>query len=434
MNTFISKKLILISFIFTLCPISAQMKNTGIEKNWGPRHNRATISPSLVHLELSEKQGFKTVMVATRLMAADVPKETNWAVNDIPGGNPTIGIIDENGVYTAPTSIPSPREIHICAEVPKAVNRFLFATVIIGEEEPKYKPIHIWSEKKDDPDARMSGPHGIGLDQEGNILIADRGSSSVLRYSTTGDFIERIDDGSGSKPGEVNEPREVTSDVEGRIFVTDSKGDRPRVQVWNHKGEFQKIFAEKGRWQGMLLRAHGMDFDHLRRLFVVDVDNMAVKVYDKNGTSLFDWGEEGLAKGQFNAPHGLFVDRAGDVFVTGYYGPTQKFSPEGDFITDFGYGDPPDGAVYFHSVSGDKWGNAYLSVRSKGGYDGAMEGLGEGKHLSIMKFNNNGSFITSWAYSAIEHSESEVAITNDGIVYGLFIGPNDVGVETFVQE
>ena len=90
MNTFISKKLILISFIFTLCPISAQVQNTGIEKNWGPRHNRATISPSLVHLELSEKQGFKTVMVATRLMAADVPKETNWAVNDIPGGNPTM--------------------------------------------------------------------------------------------------------------------------------------------------------------------------------------------------------------------------------------------------------------------------------------------------------------------------------------------------------
>jgi len=27
-----------------------------------------------------------------------------------------------------------------------------------------------------------------------------------------------------------------------------------------------------------------------------------------------------------------------------------------------------------------------------------------------------------------------VAITDDGIVYGLFIGPNDVGVETFVQE
>ncbi|HIB83065.1 MAG TPA: hypothetical protein EYO59_00270, partial [Chromatiaceae bacterium] len=316
----------------------------------------------------------------------------------------------------------------------EAANKQLFATVIIGSGEPVYKSAHSWSEKNGDPETRISGPHGIGLDKDGNILIAAQGSSSVLRYSKTGEFMGRIDSGSGRKPGEVTEPREVTTDADGRIFVTDSKGDRPRVQVWSHKGKFQQIFAEKGRWQGMLLRAHGMDFDHHRRLFIVDVDNMAVKVYDTNGNSLYDWGEEGLAPGQFNAPHGLFVDRAGDVFVTGYYGPTQKFSPEGDFITAFAHGDPPDGAVYFHSVAGDKWGNAYLSVRSKGGYDGAIQGLDEGKKISIMKYNNNGTFITSWSYTEPEHSEAEVAVANDGTVYALFNGPKDVGVETFVQD
>ena len=98
----------------------------------------------------------------------------------------------------------------------------------------------------------MSGPHGIGLDKDENILIAAKGKSRILRYSPTGKFMDRIDSGSGSLPGEVNEPREVTNDMEGRIFVTDSKGDRPRVQVWSHEGEFQHIFAEKGRWQGML--------------------------------------------------------------------------------------------------------------------------------------------------------------------------------------
>src|SRR5690606_17558901 len=124
--------------------------------------------------------------------------------------------------------------------------------------------------------------------------------------------------------------------------------------------------------------------------------------------------------------------RSGDVFVTGYYGPTQKFNNEGDFVTAFGHGDPPDGAVYFHSVSGDKWGNAYLSVRSKGGYDGAIQS--GGKHVSIMKFNNNGDFVTSWAYSTPEHSESEVVVADDGTVYALFISGKEVGVETFVQE
>lgn len=394
--------------------------------------HRATIHPSLVHLEPGAKQTFKAVMVATRLMAADVPEKTLWSVNDIPGGNAQVGTIDDKGVYTAPATAPSPREIHIGAEVPEAANRYLFATVVIGQGEPEYVSAHVWSEKPGEADTRLVSPHGIGLDKDGNVLIADQGANQVFRYSKTGEFIGPIGLGNGSEPGQFREPREVTSDVDGNIFVSDSKGDRPRLQVFTHEGKFKQIFAEKGRWQGMLLRAHGMDFDSERRLFVVDVDNMAVKVYDKEGNSLFDWGVEGLAPGYFNAPHGLFVDRSGDVFVTGYYGPTQKFNADGVFVLEFGHGDPPDGAIYFHSVAGDKWGNAYLSVRSKGGYDGAIQS--GGKHVSIMKFNNNGSFITSWAYSTPEHSESEVAVHDDGTVYALFKGSAALGVETFVQK
>ncbi len=427
------KSYTLIIILVALFSISLLAQKPRVEENWSQRHHRATISPSLVYLEPNEKCTFRTIMVATRLMAAKVPEKTIWAVNDIPGGNGKVGTIDQNGIYTAPNRIPSPREIHICAEVPQAANKYLFATVIIGQGEPVYKAVHIWSEMKDDPNKNLSSPHGIGLDKDGNILIADLGKSAVLRYTKKGKLIDRIAE-SGSKPGEVTSPREVTSDVEGRIFILDSKGDRPRVQVFNQKGEFQQIFAEKGRWQGMLLRAHGMGFDQQRRLFIVDVDNMSVKVYDKNGTSLYDWGVEGLAPGQFNAPHGLFVDRSGDVFVTGYYGPTQKFSPDGVFVDAFAQGNPFDGAVYFHSVAGDKWGNVYLSVRGQDGYDGAIQGLSKGKQISIMKFNNNGSFITSWAYSAPEHSESEVVVSDDGIVYGLFTGSEDNGVETFIQE
>ena len=398
------------------------------------KYHRATIHPSIVNLDTGKTQQFRTAIVATRLMAAASPTEVKWSVNDIPGGNAEVGTIDANGLYTAPASAPTPREIHIGAEVPEAANRFLFATVIIGPGEPVYTSIHSWSEnpKAEDGSAHMSSPHGIGLDKEDNVLIADQVGNKVLRYSKTGEFIGEIGKGSGSEPGQFREPREVRSDVEGNIFVTDSKGDRPRVQVFAHDGTFKQIFAEKGRWQGMLLRAHGMGFDAQRRLFVVDVDNMAVKVYDKDGKSLYDWGTEGLNPGQFNAPHGLFVDRSGDVFVTGYYGPTQKFNNEGDFVTAFAHGDPPDGAIYFHSVSGDKWGNAYLSVRSKEGYDGAIQR--GGKPVSIIKFNNNGDFVTSWAYSAPEHTESEVAVANDGTVYALFKSEKAVGVETFVQK
>ena len=134
-----------------------------------------------------------------------------------------------------------------------------------------------------------------------------------------------------------------------------------------------------------------------------------------------------------NAPHGLFVDRSGDVFITGYYGPTQKFNGYGDFVTAFAHGMPPDGPSYFHSVGGDKWGNAYVSVRNKGGYDGAVQHGDEG-YYSVMKYNNNGDFICGWAYSAADHSESEVAVAEDGRVFCLFNGREESGVETFAQE
>lgn len=398
-----------------------------------PRYQRAMITPTLVHLEPGEGQKFVAVMVATRLMAAEVPEKVVWSVNDIPGGNETIGTIDEKGVYTAPASMPSPREINIVGEVPQAANSFLFATVIIGDAPIQYKSIHIWSEERNGESAHLSTPHGIGLDKDENILIADMGNAEVHRFTQTGEYLGNIGLGKGRDDGFLTDPREVTSDVEGRIFVADSKGDRPRIQVFSHEGEFLQIFGPKGRLPGMLLRAHGLDFDRARNLYVVDVDNMRVSVYDQFGKSLRDWGREGLLPGEVNAPHGLFVDRSGDVFITGYYGPTQKFNGYGEFVTAFAHGAPPDGPSYFHSVSGDKWGNVYVSVRNKGGYDGAIQ-RGDAGYYSIMKYNNNGDFICGWSYTANDHSESEVAVAEDGRVFCLFNGSGESGVETFQQE
>ena len=51
-----------------------------------------------------------------------------------------------------------------------------------------------------------------------------------------------------------------------------------------------------------------------------------------------------------------------------------------------------------------------------------------------MKYNNNGDFVTSWAFSEEEHSESEVVVGDDGRVYALFKGAGEAGVETFRQQ
>ena len=405
---------------------------------WGqtlPKNRRATIEPALVFLKPGQEQPFKVVMIATRLMAAGVPSEVKWAVNEVQGGNEKVGTIDAEGLYRAPAAAPSPREVHICAEAPESANPYLRATVIVGDEPPVYTSCVYWSEPVREGEKRtehLVDPHGIGLDADGNILIADQLGNQVVRFTATGEFLGTIGGGSGSEPGQFTEPRIVASDAQGRIFVSDSKGDRPRIQVFNHKGEFLQIFAEKGMKPGMILRAHGMSFDPAGRLFVVDVDNMRVNVYDHNGDYLYDWGKEGLNPGEFNSPHGLCVDQNSDVFVTGYYGPTQKFSSEGDFLNAFCHGDPPDGPVYFHNMTGDRWGDVYISVRSKAGYQGAIQR--DGKHISFAKYNNNGSYVTGWSLSNPEHGETSAVVDAQGRFYALFKGDREMGVEIFQEE
>ncbi|MHC4478989.1 MAG: NHL repeat-containing protein [Planctomycetota bacterium] len=405
---------------------------------------RAIIKPSLVRLERGQQQKFKAIMLATYLMAARAPQEVIWSVNGIAGGNRQFGTIDPNGLYTAPKKTPKPREIHIGAENKQAANRYLFATVLMGE--PSYKLVHTWAEEikeeEDDDDDEsqdkeipmyLSKPHGICLDKDGNLLIADQ-AGRVLRYSTEGKCLGSIGSGKGSDPGELSVPRVVETDVHGHIWVTDSKGDRPRIQMFTHEGEFVRIFAEKGIGPGQIHRAHGMGFDSQQRLFVTDVDNFRINVYSHDGQFLYSWGKAGLNPGELNAPHGLVVDPSGDVFVSGYYGPTQKFDPNGSFLFAFAHGDPPDGPVYFHTMVGDRWGNIYLMVRNKEGGQGELQRDSRGRMISIMKFSNNGDYITGWSLSEPDHRESWSAVADDGTVYALFKGETHVGVQTFVPQ
>jgi streptogramin lyase len=372
-------------------------------------YRRAIIRPSLIRLKPGRQQKFKVVMSAPYLRPAYLAKKVKWSVNDTPGGNRKLGTIDSAGLYTAPTKAPKPHEIHICAEVKGANNRHLWATVLIGNPDPPYKLIRTWSEPKESP-TYLDDPHGIGLDKHGNLLIADQGASRIMRFTPEGKYLGDIGLRSGNEPGHFNEPRVVITDARGRIWVSDSKPDGPILQSFTPEGKFIRIFAHKGILPGQLLRAHGMGFDSRQRLFVVDVDNFRVNVYSDRGEFLYHWGKPGLQLGEFNAPHGLMVDPSDDVFVSNYFGPTQKFDPNGNLLFAFAYADPPDGPVGFHSISGDRWGNVYVTVRR-----------------GIVKYNNNGDYITAWR---TDMDPSWIAVADDDTIYCLFKS----GVQVFAPQ
>lgn len=400
--------------------------------------DRAVIKPSVIHLELGEKQQFKIILKATRLNATSNPSSVKWSVNDVVGGNKKYGTISSEGVYQAPDKMPYPREIHISGYTEEAQNHTSYGTVIIGKEALNYKSVKIWKHPLHDDKLNIESPHGFGLDKEGNVLVADEESHRVYRFSATGKYLNDIGIGPGEQPGEFMVPREVRSNSDGDIYVTDSKGDKPRIQVFNHEGELLRIFAEKGRGPGQILRAHGIGFGPDNTLFITDVDNMRVNVYDLSGKFLYDFGSWDFYKNmnmdEMNAPHGMFVDGNGDVFVNSYYGPTVKFTPKGLILAKFAYGDPPNGSVYFHNITGDRWGNIYVMARPKGGSQQARIS-GTNEHpISVIKFNNNGDFITEWSYSDPKHRETTAAVDENGVFYAMYVTSKDVVVEIFEEK
>ena len=422
-------KLKLILFLLCILSISAYSQI-------GPTQTRGMVKPSLIHLEPGEKQPFKIILKATRMNAATNPEKVIWKVNDVVGGSKQYGTISPEGVYQAPATMPHPREIHISGTTDEAQNKVIYGTVIIGQAPLQYKSALIWSKPLKDPTLGLDAPHGFGLDKDGNVMVADENAGKVLRFTATGKFLNEIGKGSGESPGYFKSPKEVRSDAAGDIYVTDMKGDKPRVQVFNNKGELIRIFAEKGRGPGQLLRGHGIGFGPNKTLFIVDVDNMRVNVYDHDGKFLYDFASWSPYKnsnpGEMNASHGIFVDQNGDAFVNSYYGPTHKFSPEGDVIGEFAQGDPPNGSVYFHNLTGDRWGNVYIMARPK---DGAQKSLSANKHsISVIKYNNNGDFITEWSYSDPKHRETTAAVDSNGVFHAMYVTGKEMVIELFNEE
>ncbi len=403
-----------------------------------PVLRRARITPSIVRLNPGQQQTFKILQVH-RLTPTLVMKNVQWAVNDIPGGNAELGTIDSQGVYHAPQQVPTPNEIHICATANGAANRYLWATVLVGGKSPTYKVIRDWGEARLHGVGRRSArrkkalliaPHGITLDAQGNVLVIDEGSSRVIRYSPQGKYLGQIGLGASDthrsvSGGHFAAPRCAAVDAQGNIFVADTRPEG-HIHVFNSQGKYLYRFSVKGTEPGMLLRPHGIQFDSHQRLYVDDVDNFRINVYDHSGKFLFEWGKGGTLPGELNPPHGIFLDRNDDVFVCSYYGAAQKFTAHGHFLKAFAYPDPPDGVITYHTLNGDRWGDVYLSLRTR--KDDPQH------YISILKYNNNGDFITALQLSAPDRHSKWVAVAQDGTVYSAYQGKDKVGVEVLREQ
>ena len=112
-------------------------------------------------------------------------------------------------------------------------------------------------------------PNAVGFAPNGDVYVSDGyGNSRIVHFTGNGQFVRIIGGTRGTAPGQLQVPHGVAIDPQGRILVADS--DPKRVTIFDKDGKFVKVIAAPSRG-GIAATADGT-------IYVSDVNAGAVTV------------------------------------------------------------------------------------------------------------------------------------------------------------
>lgn len=221
-------------------------------------------------------------------------------------------------------------------------------------------------------------PHGIHVDFDGNVWIADaRGDPvrmkghQVHKFSSDGELLMSLGlPGIAGKGNNIfDQPNDVLVAPNGDIFVADghSSNGNNRIVKFNSNGEYMMEWGGKGTGSGQLDVPHALAMDSAGRLFVADRGNSRLQIFDQAGTWLATWT-------QFGRPSGLYIDGNDTLYSAdsesntgpgrnpGWYRGIRIGSAKTGFVEAF-IPDPntgeANGTSVAEGVSADEDGNVY---------------------------------------------------------------------------
>jgi sugar lactone lactonase YvrE len=227
--------------------------------------------------------------------------------------------------------------------------------------------------------ARFDVPQSLAVDGAGNIYVADTGNSTI-RKITNGGVVSTLaglagtvgsSDGTGSA-ARFFVPSGVAVDGAGNVYVADSANNTIRKIT---PGGVVSTLAglagtgNSGRNDGTgsaarFFQPKGVAVDSAGNVYVADSYNDAIrKITPKGVVSTLAGGDSGSADGtgsaaQFRFPHGVAVDKAGNVYVADTFnGKIRKITPKGvvSTLTGAAVANQP------HGVAVDSAGNVYIA-------------------------------------------------------------------------
>ena len=179
-------------------------------------------------------------------------------------------------------------------------------------------------------------PHGMDVDKQGNIWVADARSATaaelakfpdwtnkghaVLTFSPQGKLLMTLGTPgeAGDPPTKFTEPNDVLVAPDGSIFVAETHNAQfldqnppngiGRISKFDKDGKFIKSFGAYGYGPSEFRGPHSLAMDSRGRLFVADRGNRRIQIFDQEGKHLDTWY-------QFSRISGLYIDRNDTLYA-----------------------------------------------------------------------------------------------------------------------
>ena len=174
-------------------------------------------------------------------------------------------------------------------------------------------------------DKHFNGPSGVAIAPNGDIWVVDGhrgGNNRIVRFDKNGKFLKAIGGGVGSEssaPGKFSDPHGIAIEADGRILVADRGNNR--IQIFDREGAYLDSWKQFGKPSGLYIDAGGKLFvgdgmsnearnpGWLPGIRIGDAKTGAVTAFIPDRTPYKD-GESGV---EFLAVDGLGVIYAGEV-------------------------------------------------------------------------------------------------------------------------
>lgn len=170
-------------------------------------------------------------------------------------------------------------------------------------------------------DGQFIGALGLAVDSTGNIYVTDVTNHRVQKFDSAGTYVSQWGT-FGAEHGEFASPSSIVIDEDDNIYVADNQNNyepdilqqNTRIEVFNTSGVYQRTIGSFGLVDpledGKLHDIGGMAFDAEGKLHVseTDANYPRVQVFNTNGTFSNKYGSVGSGVEEYSEPRGLALN------------------------------------------------------------------------------------------------------------------------------